>query len=439
VRGFARRQWVGILVAVAIVGVTLTPQFRSVVQLPRNVTVPRDSKCELMLDLPFSVLVRSSRGGLLNINGMPLGPQWTRLRGPTVGLETVELGSTQLEFRLFGVIPVRRLSVEVVPALEVVPGGHSIGVVLGTEGLSIVGYAPVLTRGGRRACPAREAGLRPGDVIVAADGLPVESREQLSALVEAAGASGRSLEIEVKRDGATIERTVEPIFCREQRRYRLGVSVSDGAAGVGTLTFYDPKLRTFVALGHIVADAATGIPLNVKGGKIVRALVSGVEHGSRGRPGEKIGVFVRDGALGTIEENTEFGVVGRLESGLENPIYPGPVPIALRAQVRRGPARILTVLNGQKVEEFDVVVERVFHQTRPSGKGMIIRVTDVDLLERTGGIVQGMSGSPIIQDGRLIGAVTHVLVGEPARGYGVFVEWMVAAARLDRYERPVAA
>lgn len=203
----------------------------------------------------------------------------------------------------------------------------------------------------------------------------------------------------------------------------LGLYVEDPAAGVGTLTFYDRTSGTFAALGHRITELGGQRRVWLEGGKIVAARISGIEQGQRGSPGEKIGTFSGpDDIIGTIASNTRFGLFGKLETDLPEG---EEVPVALAHQVHTGPARILTVVQGSTVQEFSVEIVRVYRQLRPHDKGLVIKVTDPQLLSLTGGIVQGMSGSPIIQDGRLVGAVTHVFVNDPTRGYGVLAEWML--------------
>lgn len=206
----------------------------------------------------------------------------------------------------------------------------------------------------------------------------------------------------------------------------LGLYLKDPAAGVGTLTFWEPVRKVYGALGHMIAGDI-GAVLESEG-RIVPAHIHGIQPGERGRPGEKLGIFEAGPALGTIEKNTGFGIFGTLLRA------PGPsqplVPVALAHEVRQGDAQMLTVVEGGKVEAFDVRVVSVQRQAKPGGKGLVIEVTDPRLIERTNGIVQGMSGSPILQGGKLIGAVTHVFINNPLRGYGVLAEWMVYEAGL---------
>jgi stage IV sporulation protein B len=203
----------------------------------------------------------------------------------------------------------------------------------------------------------------------------------------------------------------------------------DNAAGVGTLTFYEPVSGKYGALGHVIADSETAQPIEVRDGHIVRTSITAIHKGRRSIPGEKVGGPEEpDNWLGSIEKNSRFGIFGSMNRPLRNPYYREAIPVAMSSQVKEGPAEILTVLKGERLERFSVEIQRVMATPTADGKNMIVKVTDQRLLSVTGGIVQGMSGSPILQNGRMVGAVTHVFVNDPTRGYGVSIEWMLQEA-----------
>lgn len=368
-----------------------------------------------------------------------------------MSLRALAEGKVTVEFRLFDWIPVRRITVEVVPRLMLSLGGHSIGVLLQADGVIVTRVGAVQDEAGTSWSPARTAGILPGDVIMKIDGQSIHSEDALASSLDDAGRQGRHAVLEIRRGQATFTRAVKPVLCRETKRYRIGLYVRDGAAGVGTLTFFDNETHRFAALGHIITDGETGTPVSVYNGRIVRAHVTGIEEGKRGKPGEKLGVFVQESdVIGSIDTNSEFGIGGALYQELENPIFKEPLPMALASEVVEGPASMVTVVDGQCLETFDVVIQRVSYQSRPQSKGMVIKITDERLLSRTGGIIQGMSGSPIIQGGKVVGAITHVLVNDPTKGFGVFAEWMVertgiwpragkSAGRQDSAQRLVLA
>ena len=211
-----------------------------------------------------------------------------------------------------------------------------------------------------------------------------------------------------------------------EKRYRIGLYVRDGVVGVGTLTFWDPQTREYAALGHIIIDADTRQDIKVLSGQIVSASVQSIKPGRPGRPGEKIGVFDSDGTIrGNIIKNTGYGIFGRIDEEISNPLHRYSMEVGYAHQVKKGKAQIYTVINGNDIEAFDIIIEKVYPE-RQNGKGMVIRVTDQRLLNVTGGIIQGMSGSPIVQNNRIVGAVTHVFLNDPQRGYGVFMDNMLS-------------
>lgn len=335
----------------------------------------------------------------------------------------------QVELRLLGAFPLRRVAVKVLDERKVIAGGHAIGVLLAAEGLVVVGHRPLRGIDGTQRYPANEAGIEVGDVILRANGITIRSPEDLAHQADAACTRNTPLTLTIRRAGRLINRAMVPVLCRhpEDRwsphpRAMLGLFVEDPAAGVGTLTFYDPKTGTFAALGHRINELGGQNRIWLEGGKIVTASISGIEQGQRGNPGEKIGTFSGpDDIIGTIRGNTRFGLFGELTA----PIEGREVPVALSHQVRTGAATILTVIRGMEIQEFAVEIIRIYQQSAPRDKGLVLKVTDPALLQTTGGIIQGMSGSPIIQDGRLVGAVTHVFINDPTRGFGVLAEWML--------------
>jgi len=272
--------------------------------------------------------------------------------------------------------------------------------------------------------PAGEAGLRSGDVITSVNGQSVATTGDLSSAVAESGGLCR---LRVQRGGGSFSLTVTPV--RDgQDVFRLGAWVRDSATGIGTLTYYDEATGTFGALGHPISDGDTGDILPAAGGSIYPAKIMGVRVGQRGDPGELHGTFVGDAkALGELQQNTAQGIFGTM-NGYANPLFPDGLPVGARSGVQLGEATILSTVDGGEVTRYACEITQVLSQSAAMTKSMVIKITDERLLGKTGGIVQGMSGSPIIQDGKLIGAVTHVLVNDPTRGYGIFIENMLDAA-----------
>ncbi|MHB1628092.1 MAG: SpoIVB peptidase [Bacilli bacterium] len=308
--------------------------------------------------------------------------------------------------------------------VEVLPGGQSIGIKLHASGILVVGYH--LVHEGKLAfSPGERANIHVGDVIDTVEGQHVTSVEQVSRLIAAAGAKGRSLMFGFRRKGSGLTTSVAPQLDDDTGLYRIGLYIRDSASGVGTLTFYVPANHGFGALGHVIADVDTGEPIEGRG-QIVHAAVTSIDRGESGQPGEIRGLFVNERrVLGTIIRNSEFGVFGFMQNPPDHSYFAHPIQVARSDEVHAGPAKILTVVSGQRVEAFDVLIVKAARQDSADIKGLVIRVTDRRLLSKTGGIVQGMSGSPIIQEGRLAGAVTHVFVSDPTQGYGVYAEWML--------------
>ncbi|KHF39529.1 SpoIVB peptidase [Halalkalibacter okhensis] len=325
--------------------------------------------------------------------------------------------------------PVKSIDVNVLPKTEVIPGGQSIGVKLNTEGVLVVGHHLIETEDGNIS-PGELAGIEVGDMITKIDDHEIQRMSQVGEFIQEAGDDKRKLTLEIKRDQQTFEKELTPIKAKGEHSYRMGLYIRDSAAGVGTLTFYDPETKKYGALGHVISDVDTQKPIVVHDGQIIRSSVTSIEKGSNGDPGEKLASLSnqRD-VLGTIEKNSSFGIFGTLkEANLKNDILDKKMPIAHSTHVKEGPAKILTVVEGEEVEEYDIEIVSSVPQKQPATKGMVIKVTDPKLLEATGGIVQGMSGSPIIQDGKIIGAVTHVFVNDPTSGYGCHISWMLEEA-----------
>lgn len=288
-----------------------------------------------------------------------------------------------------------------------VPGGSTAGIKLYTGGLLITALD--------EDAPAQRAGLRAGDTILKIDGACVSSAAD--AVRQLSG--GKSVRLLVQRGQKQAEFFLTPE--KTQQGYRLGVSVRDNISGIGTITFYDPETGVCGALGHGVTGLSGTQPLAATGGILVPSVVSDVKKGVRGTPGELHGSFDVSTALGSVSQNETHGIFGTLNA---SPAHEA-VPVADSTQVRTGAATILANVDGAEVTEYSVRIDRLYPQAE-NGRNLLITVTDERLLEKTGGIVQGMSGSPILQDGRLVGAVTHVLVNRPEQGYGIFMQTMLS-------------
>ncbi|MBV7507408.1 SpoIVB peptidase [Bacillus sp. sid0103] len=333
-------------------------------------------------------------------------------------------------------IPIKKVDVRVLKDFRVIPGGQSIGVKLNTVGVLVVGHHLINTISGKKS-PGEIAGIKIGDIITEINGNKIEKMTDVAPYVQSAGQEGKALDMVISRESGKFTTKLTPLKDKGENIYKLGLYIRDSAAGIGTMTFIHPQSKKYGALGHVISDMDTKQPIVVEDGQIVRSTVTSIEKGSNGDPGEKLARFSSDREIvGNIQKNSPFGIFGEMVKDLKNGVMDKPLPIALSHQVKEGPAKILTVVNNDQVEEFDIEIVSTIPQKFPATKGMVIKVTDPKLLKKTGGIVQGMSGSPIIQDGKLIGAVTHVFVNDPTSGYGVHIEWMLNEAGINIYEMP---
>lgn len=336
----------------------------------------------------------------------------------------------QVSYKLFGIFPLKTSEVQVMPNLKLYPGGQSIGVSLQAKGVMIVGQAAVVNSEGKQVYPAKEAGIEVGDVILKVNDQEVHSDQDVANAIHSSGEKDGYSELLITHKGEPLQKKVQTVYCPETGRHRIGLYVRNEAAGVGTLTFYEPNSKMYGALGHVINDADTNQRIDVLNGQVIASTIYAIEKGKRGHPGEKIGSFVNQSKFtGNIVKNSISGIFGSLEGELTNPYFKEPISVAWESEVKEGPAKIYTVLAGEEIEEFDVQIERIM-KNRTDSKNMVIRVTDPKLLEKTGGIIQGMSGSPIVQGGKIVGAITHVFVNDATRGYGVFVQNMLDEAGL---------
>ena len=348
-------------------------------------------------------------------------------------VQCTEAGEYRLQFSLGGIIPVKSVELKVVEPVYVIPCGQSIGILLQTDGVTVVGHSPVLDEQGRALYPAKEAGLIMGDFITDINGTPITNDYQVAEIINELGKAGEIIKIKYTRNRQVMECQLEAAYCADTRSFRIGLYIRDNTAGVGTLTFYDPVSGKYGALGHMISDLDNKGAAGDNKGSIVRANIQGIKSGTVGAPGEKMGVFVNSDWKGTIEKNSAFGIFGQMEQEPQAGHFTEAIPVALANEIKTGPAEIYTVISGEQVEKYKINIVKVLYNYRSSGKGLVIEITDERLLEQTGGIVQGMSGSPIVQNGKLIGAVTHVFINNPQKGYGCLAEWMIEEAGLSGY------
>lgn len=326
--------------------------------------------------------------------------------------------------KTFGVVPQKVVTVNTVPETKVMVSGKPIGIKMTSQGVLVTGFIGFLSNENIFVTPGRDSGLEVGDRIYAIDGTEVRSAEQLTELMSAG--KGKSQTVRLERKGKIMTLQVKPYEEEKSGVYRVGLWVKDSVAGIGTLTFYCPESGFYGALGHGITDTDTGGVFSLRDGVLLHAEVLGIVKGIAGIPGELRGVFLTgSGSIGTITLNNEKGIYGCLTKESMERLGGREMYIGTSGMVKEGPATIYTTLDDDGPKEYSVEIVKVCPSKANSTKGLVLKITDKALLEKTGGIVQGMSGSPIVQDGRLVGAVTHVMINDPTSGYGVFIEGML--------------
>ncbi len=328
----------------------------------------------------------------------------------------------QVDLKMFGVIPFAKAQVEVVDDIYVVPLGTPFGMKIYTDGVLVIDVSAVVTAGGSKS-PAAEAGIKVGDYVKSVNGQRVTCNEDLSSLV--AQSEGKHIYLTILRDGREFSVNLVPAFSVESGTHRIGLWVRDSSAGIGTMTFYSPATNVVCGLGHGICDSDTETLLNVESGELVKANITSVQKGKNGTPGELKGKFTYT-TLANIEKNSEKGVYGTPIVEFDTTDL---MEIALKQEIVDGKAQILCTVEGEEPKLYDCIIKKRTSGLHSETQNMTVKVTDKELLSKTGGIVQGMSGSPVIQNGKLVGAITHVLVNDPTRGYAIFAENMLETAR----------
>lgn len=339
----------------------------------------------------------------------------------TVKLKANAIDNYQMDLKLFGVFPYKNVDIEVIQDKLLIPSGIPIGIYVKTDGVLVVGIGEFESSGGETISPARYV-LQKGDYILESNGEPVENKKQFISMVEAS--EGEDMVLTIRRNNEITDVCINAGKNRMEE-WKLGIWIRDNAQGIGTMT-YEGTDNTFGALGHGINDVDTSILMNLEEGTLYRTEIVGITRGANGAPGELTGYieYDSDNVIGEITENTAEGIFGVCDEELvANSVYE-PVPIALKQEIALGPAQIICSVSGEP-EFYDVEIVEINLEHENVNRGIVIRVVDEKLLMLTGGIIQGMSGSPIIQNGKLVGAVTHVLVNDSTKGYGIFIEEML--------------
>ena len=418
------RKIIGGILLVSLISLIFFQPIQQYLAIPKSITVFEGQDYTFQKAVPVSAALVSQKSNITLDQGKH-----------SVSMTASKNGKSEMLLEFAG-IPIKKVDVQVLKDFRVIPGGQSIGVKLNTVGVLVVGHHLINTISGKKS-PGEIAGIKIGDIITEINGNKIEKMTDVAPFVQSAGQEGKALDMVISRESGKFTTKLTPLKDKGENIFKLGLYIRDSAAGIGTMTFVHPQSKKYGALGHVISDMDTKMPIVVEDGQIVRSTVTSIEKGSNGDPGEKLARFSSDREIvGNIQKNSPFGIFGEMVKDLKNGVMDKPVPIALSHQVKEGPAKILTVVSDDRVEAFDIEIVSTIPQKFPATKGMVIKVTDPKLLKKTGGIVQGMSGSPIIQDGKLIGAVTHVFVNDPTSGYGVHIEWMLNEAGINIYEMP---
>lgn len=334
------------------------------------------------------------------------------------------VGNNKLTLSAFGGIMKKDISVSVLPATSVKVGGDTIGIRLYSKGVLVIGESPVQGTDGNWYEPYLSSNIERGDKIMKINNIPVETIKELVTAVNMS--ESNEVVIEYEKDGNTLIETMATVKCFDDGMKRLGLWVRDGAMGVGTLTFYDDKNEVYGALGHGISDYDLKELIDVDTGTLNIASVMEINKGTKNSPGEIKGLLNEKVEIGTIEKNNSNGIYGTFSG--DNSYFRGrqEVLVASKNEIKLGDAKVVCTVDENNIpKEYDIEIVKIADNPNVSSKGMIIKVTDDELLEKTGGIIQGMSGSPILQDGKLIGAVTHVYLSDPTKGYAIFAETMI--------------
>lgn len=388
-------------------------------KVPEKIFIFQNKEMEFDFSLPIEANIQEEKAEVISNHSEKVKENIVFSFQEPFSLYSQKKGSYDISLKLFGVIPIRRINVDVIEEKELIPSGRTVGIEVNTNGVLVLGTGEVVGKDGRKVEPARNI-VCTGDYIKLVNGENVATKEDLVSKLENLQEGATYLTLE--RKGEMIEVVVEGVKTNDGT-YKLGIWVRDDTQGIGTMTYITDDGK-FGALGHGINDVDTGVLMEVCSGNIYEAGIYKVVKGEKGTPGELSGFIKKneESNLGTITQNTEHGIKGEYQGGLSDTLQ--KKQIALKQEVKKGKGSILCQI-GTEVKEYEVEIEKIYANSTSKSKGMVIRITDEELLEETNGIVQGMSGSPILQNDKIIGAVTHVFVQDPHRGYGTFIEYML--------------
>lgn len=384
----------------------------AITSIPQNIVIIEGEKLNLKMATGLSLISKN---------------QDTVLTASNINKQKIsEAGVEKLKLSLFGDIKIKDVNVAVVPKTTVIPLGTAIGMKLYTKGVLVVGMSQIQDENNEKKKPYENSGIEQGDTIIAVNNNEVSNTDEL--IKEVNNSNGNEIKIKYVKNNETLETSIKPV--KSNNEYKLGLWVRDAAAGVGTLTFYEPSTNTFMALGHGISDIDTEKIVDISSGELITANILSIKKGVKGTPGEIRGTIENGYNIGTINKNTSLGVYGSVtnKNYLDTSGY-GEMEVATRSEIQDGKAQIICQLDNSGKKTYEIEIEKIYLANNTDNKSMLIKVTDKELLEKTGGIIQGMSGAPVIQNGKFIGAVTNVLVNDPTQGYAIFADMMIKQIR----------
>ncbi|MBE7076513.1 MAG: SpoIVB peptidase [Clostridiales bacterium] len=396
-----------IAIALCLVGTAFVlPSIRKVSDLPDNMIVTYQDLDEVNKSNEYTPL--------LNLE-LPKNLKVAQNGEPT---------ETTMSVKLFNLFTIKKVNVRLLTDTDVYVGGETVGFNLFSDGVICVGSNAVVTENGTKE-PIKESGIKDGDAIIKIEGIEIENVEDIDRIINLPNYAGKELTLTIKRNSEEIEEKITPVFDLFSKKYKLGLWVRNSASGVGTLTYVKQSDFRFGAVGHPIVDSSLGDNFEVESGNIYKCRLLGIKKGQKNDPGEiRSTINLSDDAIGLADTNCKYGVYGNiLNKGIVD--AERTATLGGRLGVELGDAKIYCSIDNEGVKAYDIKIIKASKQKTADDKSMIIKITDKELLEKTGGIIQGMSGSPIVQNGKIVGAVTHVFMNDPTRGYGVYVDWMV--------------
>lgn len=399
--------WIIFVCVLAVVGVFLiVPNIKQVNELPENMVVTYDDVINANENDIYSPLINLNLPKNINVN------------------KNSQLTETELKVKLFNLFTIKKIKVQLLTDTNVFVGGDTVGFNLFSDGVICVGSNAVTTSDGVKQ-PILDSEIHEGDALLEIEDIHIDSIEDIDRIVNLEELKGKELNLKIKRNGEEISTKITPVFDLLTKKYKLGLWVRNNASGVGTLTYIKQNDYRFGAVGHPIVDTSLGNNFVVNSGNIYKCKLLGIKKGEKNSPGEiRSSINLSDDAIGLADTNCKFGVYGNI---LNKSVISAErtASIGGRLSVKLGDAKIYCNVNGKGVKAYDIKIIKANKQNQADDKSMTIKVTDKELIEQTGGIIQGMSGSPIVQNGKIVGAVTHVLLNDPTRGYAVYMDWMI--------------